>query len=138
MRRIAFVSLACGLAACHGASVNNGDRFAAGKWQVEGRLESGQGSTQGTSAAGQPDTVELTAVQAANPPVSTFFSAFYRGETDWSDISFKDGKVSGSLHHGQTDVPVSGTYARDRFRIALGFGGGVDQVVEGKLVEPAK
>jgi hypothetical protein len=117
--------------------MSGGDSFAAGKWQVEGWLESGQGSTRGTPAAGSPDMVTLAPAQAAAPPAAVFFSQFYHGEQEWPDVSFSKGKVSGSLHHGRTDVPVSGSYARDHFQITLRYGGSVDQVIEGKLVEPA-
>ena len=133
--RLATVPLlVISLAGCNGAAVDANDRFAAGKWQVEGWLESGQGTTQGQPGA-QADTVNLTPEQAGNPPAAVFFSGFYHGEQDWSDVSFRGGKVSGSLHHGRVDVPLSGTYGRDHFRIALDFKG-TSQVVEGKLVDP--
>ena len=137
MRWTAVALSLVALASCGRSGMNSGDGFAAGKWQVEGWLESGQGSTQGTPAAGPPDMVELMPAQAAYPPAEVFFSQFYHGEREWPNVTFSDGKVSGSLHHGQTDVPVSGSYARDHFQITLRFGGSVDQIIEGKLVEPA-
>jgi len=117
--------------------MNSSDGFAPGTWKVEGWMESGGVSTRDSPGAVTAETVEVTPAQAAYPPASLFFSQFYHGEKDWSGVSFDSGKVSGSLHHGQSDVPLTGIYARDHFRVALGFGGGVEQVVEGKLVEPA-
>jgi hypothetical protein len=121
--------------------MDGGDGFAPGKWQLEGSMESDQGSSSGQAGGNQTDTVDLTADQAKNPPAKVFFSQFYHGERDWRNVSFHDGNVSGSLHHGRADVPVSGTYARDHFRVTLhytGFGTTVDQVIQGKLVEPAR
>jgi hypothetical protein len=132
--------LALAFNGCRGQAVDSGDRFASGKWELQGWMESDRGSTAHDPGAMQTDTVDLTAKQAANPPASVFFSEFYHGEKDWSDVSFRDGNVSGSLHHGQTDVPVSGTYTRDHFRVTLRYAASttaVDQVVEGKLVGPS-
>ena len=136
MRWIAVVLSISALGGCGLAGAGRNDGFAPGKWQVEGWLESGQGSTQGTPAAGAAQTVNLTKDQAANPPETVFFSNFYNGEKDWSNVNFRNGNVSGSLQHGQASTPVSGTYSRDHFRVTLSFGANVDQVVEGKLVEP--
>ena len=127
--------LVISLIGCNGAAVDSNDRFGPGKWQIEGWFESDLGSTQGQP--GSPtDTVALTPAQANNPPAAVFFSGFYHGERDWSDVRFSGGKVSGSLHHGQVDVPLSGTYSHDHFLVKLDFKG-TKQVVEGKLVEPA-
>jgi hypothetical protein len=123
------------LAGCNRAAMDSNDRFGAGKWRLEGWMESAQGSTQGQPGS-QEETVDLTPDQANNPPAAVFFSGFYQGERDWSDVSFSGGKVGGSLHHGAVDVPVLGTYARDHFRVKLDFKG-AKQVIEGKLVEPA-
>jgi hypothetical protein len=100
-------------------------------------MESDQGSTRG-QPSDRTDTVYLTPLQAQNPPANVFFSQFYHGERYWSDVSFRGGKVSGSLHHGQVEVPLSGTYGRDQFRVNFGFnasGTGIRQVVEGRLVD---
>lgn len=131
--------LALAFDGCRGQAMDSGDRFASGRWQLQGWMESDQGSTARVPGAIQTDTVDLTAKQAGNPPASVFFSQFYHGEKDWSDVTFHDGNVSGSLRHGQTDVPVSGSYTRDHFRITLRYAASttaVDQVIEGKLVAP--
>jgi hypothetical protein len=115
------------------------DRFGPGKWQLEGWMESDKGSGRGDPGA-QIETIKLTPEQAESPPVEVFFSRFYQGERDWTKVSFRDGEVGGSLRHGQVDVPISGTYSDNHFRVTFGFnasGLGISQVVEGKLVEPA-
>lgn len=137
MRRLTLLTTAMSmfLSACNGAAMDPNDRFDAGRWQLEGWFEADQGSTQGQP--GSPtDTVKLTSQQAGDPPAAVFFTQFYRGEQDWNGVNFRAGKVSGSLHHGSVDVPLSGTYARDHFLVKLHFKG-ASQVVEGKLVEPA-
>lgn len=127
--------LAIALGGCNGTAMDSNDRFGAGKWELEGWFETDQGSTQGQP--GSPtDTVNLTKDDASNPPAAVFFSEFYHGERDWGDVRFSGGEVSGSLHHGKTDVPLSGTYARDHFLVKLDFKG-TKQLVEGKLVDPA-
>ena len=127
------------LSGCSGNSTDTSDQFEAGTWDLQGWMTSNQGSTQGQPGA-QTDRVMLTPQQAANPPAAVFFSQFYHGEQDWSDVRFRDGTVSGSLHHGKSDVPLSGTYGRDHFQVTLSFGSsgsGFSQIVEGKLVSPA-
>ena len=104
-------------------------------------MQSADGPGDGQAGGNQTDNVDLTAQQAQDPPARVFFSQFYHGERDWRNVSFRDGKVSGSLDHGKATVPVSGTYAPDHFRVTLrytGFGTTVDQVIEGRLVEPAR
>jgi hypothetical protein len=137
MRRIAIGLIMLAAAGCGRSAVDKGDGFAPGKWQLEAWLEMGQASTRGQPAAGRPEVVSLTAAQALAPPATVFFSQFYHGEKDWPNVRFRDGTVSGSLEHGQSSVPVSGTYSRDHFRVALRFGATVDQVIEGKLIGPA-
>ena len=123
----------------------DGDRFAPGTWQMEAWLESDAGSARGDPGATLHDTVKLSPEQADNPPASVFFNYFYHGAKN-PDVRFKNGKVEGSFHQGRVDdiaahnVPITGTYSRDRFRVTFGykaFGAGIDQVVEGKLVKPA-
>jgi hypothetical protein len=137
MRRLMLLAFPIStlLSSCSGTAMDPDDRFDAGRWQLEAWFESDQGSTQGQP--GSPsDTVNLTQQQAGYPPASVFFFEFYHGERDWGDVSFRGGKVGGSLHQGSVDVPMSGTYARDHFLVKLHYKG-ASQVVEGKLVEPA-
>ena len=104
-------------------------------------MQSADGPGDGQAGGNQTDNVVVTANQAQDPPATVFFSQFYQGERDWRNVSFRDGKVSGSLDHGKATVPVSGTYAPDHFRVTLrytGFGTTVDQEIEGRLVEPAR
>src|SRR4051812_26721264 len=84
--------LVTSLAGCNGTSMDANDRFAAGKWQLEGWLETGQGSAGGQPGA-QTDTVTVTPEQAENPPAKVFFSQFYQGERNWSDVTFGGGKI---------------------------------------------
>ena len=125
--------------------MNQADRFAPGKWQLEGWMESDQGSTRGKPGATLSETVDLTAEQAKYPPVTVFLSRFYQGVAN-GDVRFAGGKVDGSFHQrgvddiAAHDVAISGTYGRDHFRVTFGykaFGMTVNQVVEGKLVEAA-
>jgi hypothetical protein len=122
------------------------DRFAPGKWQVEAWMESDQGSTRGHAGATLTDTVTLTPEQAREPPATVFFSHFYHGAKN-PDVRFTDGRVEGRFHQDRVDdiaaheVPITGTYSRDSFRVSFGyqaFGMTVRQAVEGKLVEPAR
>jgi hypothetical protein len=137
LRLLIAPALVISLSGCNGSPLSQNDQFDPGKWQVKGWMESDQGSTRGQPGA-RTDTVNLTPQQAQNPPANVFFSQFYQGERSWSDVSFRGGKVSGSLHHGQVEVPLSGTYGRDYFRVNFGLGAsgtGISQVVEGKLVD---
>lgn len=137
MRSMGLALLALAVGGCGGTKVGYGDRFGAGKWELEGWMESDQGSTRDVPGAVQTDTVDLSAQQADDPPASVFFSRFYHGEKEWSDVSFHNGEISGNLHKGRTDVPLSGSYGPDHFKVTFHFGGNFEQVVEGKLTEPA-
>ena len=140
MERI-VASAVLALAGCGGSEIDEGDGFAPGKWQLEASLEPVNGPGGGQSGGNQTDAVDLTAKQAQEPPATVFFSQFYQGERDWRNVTFRDGKVSGSLDHGKATVPVSGTYASDHFRVTLrytGLGTSADHVIEGRLVEPAR
>jgi hypothetical protein len=140
--RVTLVALA--LAGC-GTAMDSGDRFAPGKWKTEAWMESDQGSTRGQTGGSQTETVELSTEDAGNPPAAVFFSRFYHGVSD-GDIRFSGGKVDGTFHQkrvddvGEHDVAVSGTYGPDRFHVVFAykaFGMTINQVVDGKLVEPA-
>lgn len=120
-------------------------RFAAGTWQVEGWMESELGSTRGQPGNIEPYQVRVSKEAAELPPAAVFFSKFY-GREDFSNIRFENGRVEGSFEQGLVDgigghtVPVTGTYARDRFEVAFqytAFGTKVRQIVRGRLVEPA-
>ena len=133
------------IAGCGGSASASADRFAAGTWQLEGWLESDLGSARGHPGATLKDTVKLSAEQAASPPATVFFSHFYHGARD-VEVRFRDGRIEGRFHQDRVDdiaahdVPISGTYSRDRFQVTFGykaFGMTFNQVVEGKLVAPA-
>jgi len=123
----------------------NEDRFAAGTWQLEGWMESAQGSTRGRPGEIAPYEVKVSNQEASMPPVAVFFSRFY-GREDFSSIRFENGRVEGSFGQRSVDdiaghtVPMSGTYARDRFDVEFefsAFGMKVRQFVKGRLLEPA-
>ncbi|MFL6726795.1 MAG: hypothetical protein ACJ8FS_09815 [Sphingomicrobium sp.] len=140
-----YALTALALAGCGGQAMGESDRFAPGKWQLEAWMESDQGSTRGKPGATLSDTVDLTAEDAADPPISVFFSHFYHGVEN-GNIRFARGKVEGSFHQrgvddiSAQDVSVGGTYGRDHFHVTFAykaFGMTINQVVEGKLVEAA-
>jgi hypothetical protein len=123
-----------------------GDHFAPGTWHIEAWMESAQGSTRGQPGATLTDTVKLTAEQASEPPVAVFFSRFYHG-AGTGDIRFRGGRIEGSFHQRAVDdisaheVPVTGTYDSEHFRVTFGyraFGMTMNQVAEGKLIEPLR
>ncbi len=133
------------LTGCNGTSMNADDRFYPGKWRVEGWMESSQGSIRGSAEEIQPQIVQLKPEQAKQPPGAVFFSYFYHGVPRDADVNFRDGNVSGSFHQKGVDdiaahyVKISGTYSRKNFRVTFGyqaFGMTIDQVVEGKLIDP--
>lgn len=125
-----------------GASAARADRFAPGTWQLEASLEGPQGSARVQPDPNQSDTVQLSAAEARFPPSTVFFTHFYHGAHK-GDIRFDRGRVSGSFEQPRVDdiaghnVPITGTYARDRFRVSFtfkAFGMDIRQVVEGRLV----
>jgi len=138
--------LAITLAACNFSSMDPNDRFAPGKWRVEAWMESGGHSTRGSEGEIKPQTVDLTAAQASQPPLAVFATYFYHGIPNDADIRFRGGEVDGTFHQkgvddiSAHDVTISGTYGPDNFRVTFGyraFGMPFDQTVEGKLIEPA-
>lgn len=146
MRWMAALMLVSALGGCEGSAMGGGDHFAPGKWHIEAWMESDQGSTRDQPGAAQTDDVNLSAEQAKYPAATVFFSRFYHGVQN-GDIRFTGGKVGGSFHQkgvddiSAHDVPVTGTYDSEHFRVTFGykaFGMAVSQVVEGKLVEPAR
>jgi len=123
------------------ASCNQDDHFAAGKWETKAWMES---SAQPGQTPAQTDTVQLSESDAAQSPKSILFGRFYRGMNN-ADVTLANGKINGSYEQRRVDdfaghtVPISGTYSTDKFRVVLTFkalGMDVDQIVEGKLVEP--
>lgn len=146
MGRLAIAAaLAWAVSGCKGGAMDEGDRFAPGTWHLEAWMESEAGSTRGVAGATLTDVVKLTPEQAMAPPAAVFFRHFYHGANN-PDVRFADGRVEGSFHQGRVDdisahdVPISGSYARDHFRVTFGykaFGMTINQVAEGKLVEPA-
>ena len=148
MRKMGML-LAILLAGCSvgdGVASDDNDGFAPGEWQAESWMESSQGSTRGTPAAGKIETVMLSEKQSKMPPAAVFFTHFYHGVRE-GDVRFTDGKVEGTFESPGMDdisaatVPVSGTYARDKFHLtftfkALGMEG--HQIVDGRLVAPSR
>ncbi|QNM83885.1 hypothetical protein H8M03_06100 [Sphingomonas sabuli] len=139
MRR-AWIGILLMLAGC-----GEQERFAAGTWQVDAWMESDLGSTRDVPGAMQSEKLELGRKAADNPPEVVMFREFYHG-MQRADVTFKDGRIEGSFAQPAVDdiaahdVPISGTYGRDRFRLKLrfsAFGTGIDQIVEGRLVTPA-
>ena len=122
------------------------DRFAPGEWKLEGWMESSQGSTRGQPAAGPIETVKLSEADSNMPPAAVFFSRFYQGVRK-GDVRFEEGKVEGTIERPGMDdisaatVPVSGTYARDKFHVTATFNlYGIEgrQIIEGRLVSPPR
>ena len=122
---------------------DEGERFIAGTWFVEGWMENDEMSGRDKPGVHQTHTVKLDEQTALFPPVAVFFGTFY-GREDASNIRFENGRVEGSYEQRGVDdisghtVPVSGTYARDRFDVTLefsAFGTKLRQVVQGRLVE---
>lgn len=139
-----LLALAAMTAGSSDASAGSGERFAAGTWHIESWMEGPQGSARGQPGATQTDTVRLSAVEARLPPATVFFTHFYHGVSN-AAVRFENGRIAGSFEQPRVDdiaghnVPISGTYARDRFTLSFtfrAFGMDIRHVVEGRLVAP--
>ena len=120
------------------------ERFIAGTWALDAWMDTDQLSGRGKPGVHQTDTVKLSEEVATFPPAHVFFGTFYHGREDVSNVRFENGRVEGSFEQRGVDdisghtVPVSGTYARDRFEVTFefsAFGAKLRQVVQGRLVE---
>jgi len=119
------------------------ERFLAGTWALEAWMDTDEMSGRGKPGVHQTHTVTLSEQVALFPPAQAFFSTFYHGQKDLSNIRFADGRVEGSFEQRRVDdiaghtVPVNGTYSRDSFEVTFefsAFGRKVRQVVQGRLV----
>ena len=138
MRKLGL-ALAMVLSGCGG-----GEKFDAGTWQVDAWMESDAGSAKNKPGSHMTQTVRLSRDDVAYPVGTVFFTSFYHGVRS-PDVRFENGRIHGSYAQPRVDdiagqtVPISGTYARDRFNVTFEyrvFGMTMRQVVEGKLVEP--
>jgi hypothetical protein len=125
------------------AAPASGDHFLPGLWQV-------QAMTECVDIPGNPqvqrETQSLSARNATRPAEWVFFHQFYDARAA-AHVRVANGKIEGYYARPAVDdvraqsIPVTGSYAPDRFRVIRRFvvgGKTFRQTVDGHWISPAR